>query len=85
MTRETDFEVPADYWSLNYSGRTLGDPDFILGTVAIDDGQIDFPFSEFATTSRLALECEEHTPMTLTDIEWSGQVNYTSKRLTNGG
>ena len=85
MTRETDFEVPAAYWSLDYSGRTLGDPDFILGTVAIDDGQIDFPFSELTTTSRLVLECEEHTPMTLTDIEWSGQVNYTSKRLTNGG
>lgn len=85
MIRECTYEKPADYWRMNYSGRTLGDPDFRLGTVPIDSATIEFPFSDSSTTSKLAIECSTHYPMTLPEIEWDGNVKNRSQRITQGG
>lgn len=85
MIRECDYEAPADYWTLDYSGMTLGDPDFKLGAPPIDSGTVEFPFSDTTTTSKMVVECETHYPMTLTEIEWNGNVNHRSRRITNGG
>jgi len=46
---------------------------------------VDFPFEDQTTTSKLLLECDTHLPMTITEIEWHGNVRNRSKRLTNGG
>lgn len=85
MTRECVYENPEDYWSLRYSGRKLGDPQFVLGTAPVDSDKVDFPFEDQTTTSKLVLECDTHLPMTITEIEWRGNVRNRSKRLTNGG
>ena len=85
MIRQCSYEQPADYWTSEYSGRTLGDPDFKLGTAPIDSDVFDFPFDDLTTTSKLVIECDTHLPMTLTEIEWNGSVRNRSRRLTNGG
>lgn len=85
MTRVCSYEAPADYWTQRYSGRTLGDPDFKLGTVPIDSDTIDFPFSDLTTTSKLMIETMTHYPMTLTEIEWTGNLKNRSRRMINGG
>jgi len=85
MTRQCVYEDPADYWTLRYSGRKLGDPQFVLGTAPVDSDDVDFPFEDQTTTSKLLLECDTHLPMTITEIEWHGNVRNRSKRLTNGG
>lgn len=85
MTRQSLYEAPEDYWSLRYSGRTLGDPDFKIGGVPIDSGKIEFPFSDDSSLSRLLIECDSHLPMTLTEIEWRGDLRNRSRRITQGG
>jgi hypothetical protein len=84
MTRVCAYEAVEDYWTLKYSGRKLGDPDFLLGSTPIDSDTVDFPFSENVLTSYLEIECTTHLPMTLTEIEWNGNVNNRSRRITNG-
>lgn len=85
MIRESSYEAPEDYWVMEYSGRILGDPDFTLGSVPMDSGFIDFTFDDLTTTSKLVIECDTHLPMTLTEIEWEGNVKNRSRRVTNGG
>jgi hypothetical protein len=85
MIRQSTYEAPEDWWNLAYAGRTLGDPDFNLGTAPIDSDVIAFPFADLSTTSKLVIECDTHLPMTLTEIEWRGSVRNRSRRLTNGG
>lgn len=85
MIRQCAYEAPADYWRSVYSGQSLGDPTFVLGTAPVDSGTVDFPFDENTLTSKLAIECDTHLPMTLTEIEWRGTLWNRSRRLTNGG
>ena len=84
-TRVSTYEQPADYWTQVYSGRTLGDPDFRLGAIPVDSDTIDFPFSDASTTSKLQITANSHLPLTLTEIEWTGNVRNRSRRITNGG
>jgi hypothetical protein len=85
MTRECTYEAPEDYWSFEYSGRVLGDPDFMLGTVPVDSSVVTFPFDDLTTTSKLVLDCNTHLPMTITEIEWHGTVRNRYRRISNGG
>lgn len=85
MIRECQYERPEDYWKQVYSGATLGDPDFVLGTAPIDSTVVPFWFDDLTTTSKLVVECDSHLPMTLTEIEWNGTVRNRYKRITNGG
>ena len=85
VTRETAFANEADWWSLKYTGNTMGDPDFKLGSLPIDTGEFRFPFSEDSRNSNIAIESNEHFPMTFTEIEWTGMLRSKSRRLSNGG
>lgn len=85
MTRQSVYELEADWWSQKYSGRTLGDPDFILGTAPIDSDVLSFAFDDDVTTSKLVIDCDSHLPMTFTEIEWRGNLRNRSRRLSNGG
>lgn len=85
VTRETDFTDPSSWWSLKYSGQTIGDPNFTLGSLPIDTGEFRFPFAEDTRTSKISIESTEHFPMTFTEIEWSGIMRSKSRRLSNGG
>lgn len=85
VKRETDYIDEADWWTLKYTGNTLGDPNFTLGSLPIDTGEFRFPFSEDSRTSQIAIESNEHYPMTFTEIEWNGMMRSKSRRLSNGG
>lgn len=85
VTRETPFADEASWWSLKYTGNTIGDPNFTLGSLPIDTGEFRFPFSDDSRNSNIALESNEHFPMTFTEIEWTGLMRTKSRRLSNGG
>ncbi len=85
MTRECQYEATEDYWTLEYSGRKLGDPGFVLGQAPVDSDNVIFPFEDQTTTSSLVITCDSHLPMTLTEIEWDGNVRNRTRRITNGG
>ncbi len=85
VTRETDYVDESLWWVSTYTGKTLGDPDFVLGALPVDTGVFEFPFSEDARTSSITIESTEHYPMTFTEIEWNGVWSNRSRRLSNGG
>lgn len=85
VTRETPFAEPSQWWSLKYTGNTVGDPNFTLGSLPIDTGEFRFPFSDDSRNSKIAIESNEHFPMTFTEIEWTGMMRAKSRRLSNGG
>lgn len=85
VTRETPFSDPSTWWSLKYTGNTVGDPNFTLGSLPIDTGEFKFPFSDDSRNSKIAIESNEHFPMTFTEIEWTGMMRTKSRRLSNGG
>ena len=85
MIRETDYEVDADWWYLDWEGFRWDDPDFQLGAVPIDSGIVEFTFEDNTATSHLAIECDSYLPLNITEIEWEGSLRGRSTRVNTGG
>lgn len=85
VIRETPYEDAADYWTLVWEGFRWDDPDFQLGAIPVDSGEVEFPFEENAATSQLVIETSSYLPMTITEIEWEGSLRGRSTRINTGG
>lgn len=83
--QESPYIDEADWWKLHISGRNIGDPNNLTGNpVLVTDTEI-FPYGDLADSSQFVIESTSHLPLTLTEIEWRGNLRYRSRRLTNGG
>ena len=71
--------------NLLFEGRVLNDINNVLGQTALYSGTLHIPFREQADLADLVLETTSHLPMTILDIEWTGQYMKRGKRITIGG
>lgn len=70
--------------SVEFSGRIVGDPENIVGEPAIAEGTFPVPFRMNTDTGVLELFSDDHTPFTITEIEWQGQYTKRGKRILSG-
>ena len=56
-----------------FSARVVGDINNIIGTEAVYSDQLIIPFRENPEYADLTVECDEHTPLFLTQLQWEGQ------------
>jgi hypothetical protein len=70
--------------SVKYTGRTIGDPNNLVGEPAVSDGSFSIPFKKRADQSELEIKSDSHLPLSLLEIEWKGQYRKRGKRITGG-
>lgn len=61
-----------DPQTVEFSARVVGDINNIIGIEAVFSGSLDVPFRENPEYADLTIECNEHTPLFLTRLQWEG-------------
>ncbi len=64
-----------------FDGKTIGDPNAIIGVPSILNGIYQIPFRETSTNAVLEINSDSHLPFTIQDIEWKGQYIKKGTRI----
>jgi hypothetical protein len=65
-----------------WSARIMGSPSNLLGTSVIATGTFEVPIGERSDWVNLAIYTDGWAPLTVTDIDYVGQIHGRGKRLT---
>lgn len=68
----------------DFSARIMGDINNIIGNEPIYSDNLIVPVRENAEYCDLILECEEHTPLFITQMDWTGTYIKRGSRLKLG-
>lgn len=58
-----------------FSQRMIGDVHNIIGKEAVYSDFVSIPFRADPEYTKLRIKCSAHTPLYITQLQWSGQVN----------
>lgn len=70
---------------VNSQGRIIGDIENVIGVPSLSSGQFYLPYRGKADRGEIEFFTESFYPLTLLDIEWTGQYNKVGKRISTGG
>lgn len=71
---------------VNFTARSVGGIDNIVGEQPLSDGEFIMPFRQKTTTSAdVEFFTDSHMPMGLTNIEYVGQYSKRGRRISNSG
>ena len=63
------------------TSRYASDPRTVVGTEALVTKQYLVPFRDDPSVAELEFMTEEHTPMTINNLEWLGEYHHTRSRM----
>jgi hypothetical protein len=69
---------------IEFSGRILGAPDNMVGRPAVSDATVTYPFNDKSDYGQLEICSNSHLPLSILDIEWTGQYTKKGKRMSGG-
>lgn len=67
-----------------FSGRIVGNPNSLVGVPAIVDETYTVPYRDNIDNGEIELYTDEHTPLTIMDMEWTGQYTKRGQRIVQG-
>lgn len=69
---------------VEYQGRVIGYPNNLVGEAAVSDGSFLVPFKKNPDNAQLEIQSDSHLPLSLLELEWSGQWRKKGQRITGG-
>lgn len=70
-----------EYQVVDWSGRTLGRPSAEIGIQPISTNPIPVPIGREIREFSWRLRAKSWLPLTITAVEWSGQLFYNARRV----
>lgn len=80
--KESDFRESV---TVDHTTVYTSTPAFLIGEPPISSGTWVVPFRDNADRATITLQSDSHLPLTITSIEWIGQLNKRGQRITGGG
>jgi len=71
--------------TVEFTGRFVGDLNSVVGEPAVTDTTFIVPFREDVENAEIEFYTDSFLPMTITDIQWKGQLTKKGQRIANGG
>lgn len=70
--------------NFRFTGRFVGNPNSEVGVPAIVDATYTIPYRDNIDNGEIEIFSDSHTPLTIMDMEWTGQYTKRGQRITQG-